>query len=126
LGKPSLSENALPCVNQDQLAELRALSKARDRDLLGDLTRTFFSVVPDRITAICAAAAARDGHALAAGAHQLKGGAACIGADRLAALCGRIESIGDADSIAGVETLIEQLKREVENVREAYADKTAG
>ena len=70
--------------------------------------------------------AARDAGALAAGAHKLRGGAACIGADRLAALCGRIESIGGANSLEGTATLIEQLQGEIENVREAFSDKSAG
>ena len=36
------SDKPIACVNQYQLAELRAISKARGKDLVGDLTRTFF------------------------------------------------------------------------------------
>jgi two-component system, sensor histidine kinase and response regulator len=125
LGRPTSSENAIPCVNQNVLAGLRALSKARGRDLVSELSGTFFVVLPERLDAINAAAALGDAKAFAAVAHKLKGGAACIGADRLAALCGRLESMGDAGSLEGAQTLIEELKREAKNLREALTPQSA-
>ena len=124
MGKPTSSENAIPCVNQQLLAELRALSKARGTDLVSELSRTFFSVLPERIDAIRAAAVAGDGRAFAAGAHKIKGAAACIGASRLAALCGRIESLGDSGSLEGAAVLIDRLEREAQDVREAFTQES--
>jgi HPt (histidine-containing phosphotransfer) domain-containing protein len=115
-----LSANPIPCLNQTVVADLRALSKARGRDLIGELSATFFSVLPERIRAIRSAAVIGDARAFAAGAHKLKGGAACIGGDRLAALCGMMESIGNEGLLQEADTLIEELSRETEDLREAF------
>jgi len=115
------SENTIPWLNQSHLASLRALSKARGRDLVRELSGTFFSVIPERIAAMKSAAATGDARAFAAGAHKLKGSAACIGADRLAVLCDRVESMGDGGPLEGAATLIEQIEEGVEAVREAFA-----
>ena len=125
MGRPVTSAKAIACLNQNVLTDLRALSKARGRDLVGELSATFFRVLPDRITAISTAAATGNAGAFADATHKLEGGAACIGADRLAALCGVMESIGDAGSLQGAEALIEELKREIEDLRAAFAHHAA-
>jgi HPt (histidine-containing phosphotransfer) domain-containing protein len=121
LGRPAKSRNAIACLNQNALADLRALSKARGKDMVGELNATFFSVLPERIDLMNRALRDGDAPAFSAGAHKLRGGAACIGADRFAALCAKLESIGDAGSLDGAEPLIEELMRESENLREALA-----
>ena len=125
MSRPVSSTNPIPCLNQNVLADLRALSDARGRDLVSELTGTFFAVLPERLDAMTAAAAAGDANAVAAVAHKLKGGAACIGADRVAALCAALESMGDAGSLEGPETLIEELKGETEKLRQALTRQSA-
>lgn len=126
LGRPVTSAIPIPCLNQTVLADLRALSKARGRDFVSELSGTFFGVLPERIGAISTAAVTGDARAFSDAAHKLKGGAACIGGDRLAALCGRLEAIGDAGSLDDADTLIEELRRETEDLRQALTHQGAG
>jgi CheY-like chemotaxis protein len=91
--------------------DLRALAGVReeldDEELFGELVATFLEELPRRWAMLSAAAATGDAERLAAVAHQLGGGAAQVGATRLAALCRRLEVLGEVPpptTLAAVET----------------------
>ncbi len=62
----------------------------------GSTLRKFLEKLPDRLDAIANAVEQRDPNQSSKAAHQLKGVAATMGADRFSALCSELEAVGRA------------------------------
>jgi len=84
-------------LNPERLVEL-----ARgDRTAVPDLVREFFAVLPGLMAAIRSGLETRDPDATASAAHGLKGCAAALGLDRLAALCQEMEHLARGGALDG-------------------------
>lgn len=99
------------------------LSKLR-LDLGGNIDRflmKFQNNLPTRIQAISDAVKREDSKALANESHRLKGGARTIGAERVAALCHRLEKWGEKGVLTDAVPLISRLEEAGAEVEEALA-----
>jgi HPt (histidine-containing phosphotransfer) domain-containing protein len=88
VGRAAQGANAV--LDEKQIEELRNLDGRRGA-VLARLVAKFRASVPERVAFMRARAEAAALDELGAAAHLLKGGAAGVGAARLAALCGSIE-----------------------------------
>ena len=84
--------NGPPLLDPDHLARLRQLEAATGRSIVAEVVGNFLDEAPRRLVEIQDALASGDSPRLAFSAHGLKGSSAQLGAERLAALCGELES----------------------------------
>lgn len=83
-----------PTLDGTALAQLAALADASNPRFLADLVRGFIADMPATLSVLAASVQARDDGRLALDAHTLKGGAAHLGAMRLAEVCQALEDAG--------------------------------
>ena len=101
----------------------RALANLRE--LVGDeaslraLIEVFLNDAPRLFTNLRAALAQDDPGNLRLAAHSLKSNSADYGAERLCALCARLENLGKRGELAGVSDLLDQAEAEFLRVSEA-------
>ncbi|MGH8973023.1 MAG: PAS domain S-box protein [Acidimicrobiia bacterium] len=114
----------LELLNHDRLAVLRGLGPSDGRGLLPRLVDAFVAEAPAAMASLRAAAAA-GGAALSQSAHRLKGAAANLGATRLAAVCGDLETAGRATGETGetdVGALLHRLESDLTATCAALAE----
>ena len=90
--------------------------------LVDELIDLFVSDLPKRLNAIAQAVERADAPGklnLALQAHALRGSAAVFGASRLDELCGKLEEIGMGGALAEAPAMLNELRRESAQVREA-------
>lgn len=92
--------------------DLLELQQQTGQPVLERVINIFFSSSPSVKQAIFAAAETKDPQALVKTAHSLKSSSASIGARRLAALCGRIESQARSGIVSNIAAHIVQLEEE--------------
>jgi CheY-like chemotaxis protein/HPt (histidine-containing phosphotransfer) domain-containing protein len=85
---------------------------------------SFRARVGDQVAAIREAIAANDAYQLKFSAHQLKGSALNLGLPLVGATAARLESLGDADRVAGAEDLLDQLVDDVDRAVAALTEAT--
>jgi CheY-like chemotaxis protein len=100
----------------DILVTLRELAGG-DETVFDELATSVAQTAAQRLAELQQAVGARDAAALAGGAHTLRGLAAQIKADELAAICGELERLGKAGSLAETGALLDRLQREVAALR---------
>ena len=90
-----------------------------DRELLRELAAVFLADLPNKLAAIEGAVTSGDVESLRREAHSLKGAVSTFGAEpaRLAALA--LEELGKGGELAGVDGMVERLRREVARLEEA-------
>ena len=93
-----------------------------DRELLGEVVETFVDTIPDMVAAIEAALTDRDGAALMAAAHSIKGAAANIGAKPTQAAAESLESLGERNEMAEAESMLGNLQSRLAALRAAVAN----
>jgi signal transduction histidine kinase/HPt (histidine-containing phosphotransfer) domain-containing protein len=108
-------ERGAPFVDQRALSNLKAL----ERDgpgFLAVLVRDFDEGFRKRLGDMQLAARENDGAALRGAAHSIKGSAGIVGAEGMASLCRRLESLAAEGRTAGADPLIASLAHEHEVV----------
>jgi signal transduction histidine kinase/DNA-binding response OmpR family regulator len=130
--KVAVEPAAPPPADQDApldpaiLAQLRALDRDGSGATLRELLTLFARNTPPLLRSLRAAADSRDGEALWATAHRLKGSAANIGAAQMAALCHRIEDAAAADEPGELQRVLGELERHAAEVEAAVTRVAAG
>jgi CheY-like chemotaxis protein/HPt (histidine-containing phosphotransfer) domain-containing protein len=111
----SESESGARLVDHQALSGLKAL----ERDgpgFLAVLVREFDEGFRERLGDMQLAARENDGAALRGAAHNVKGSAGIVGAEGMASLCQRLESLGAEGKVTGADALIASLAHEHEAV----------
>jgi two-component system sensor histidine kinase/response regulator len=106
-------------LDPETVAQLRALVRAGNPDLLDRLQASFARDTPGRMGALRLAVADGDGEAVAFNLHTLKGSAANLGAIGVVAAVEQIERAPQAAGAAALEPLLAALER---TVAEAQAE----
>ena len=104
------------------MATLRGFEEASvegEPDLVVELIDLYLESAPHLVAAVREAAAGGDGAALCISAHSLRGGSACLGARRVAALCEEIEAAGRRSPRAAA-SLAARLEAEFELARQSF------
>jgi signal transduction histidine kinase/DNA-binding response OmpR family regulator/HPt (histidine-containing phosphotransfer) domain-containing protein len=119
------SELIPPALDPVVTERLRALATATDPSVLQEIYDAFLSSAVDYLAAIREGAAGNDPEGLRKAAHALKGAGANIGAQKLAELCGQLEALGNAKSVAGAVECLAQLEQEFARVKNEVEKQTA-
>ena len=90
-------------------------------DLLLRLVRMFFDDSSTLLSTIDTARASGDAPSVAKAAHRLKGGAAAVGAQRVAALAAHIENVAKADGVGALDEVRTSLDSEMSALQAAFA-----
>ena len=88
-----------------------------DPSILTEIYQVFQESAIDYLAALRQAVRAQDAAALRAAAHKLKGAGANVGAAPLAAIAAQLEALGQAQSLAHAQDLLEALQREFARVQ---------
>ncbi len=117
-------ERSLPILNLDVISDLQRYSEEGKDNLFEDLRHIFTDSLPVRLREIQESFAARDWNAVDRSAHQLKGSAGVVGAERLVEICGDICRVShdEQDREQALEPLITELKQEAANVKRALGE----
>lgn len=107
-------------IDVSALKELRAMDP-ENPDFLGNLIDMFVADMKQRIKTMQDAVARRDAVGLKQSAHALKGACGNFGAERLSALCKKLEQIVP-DTISQGADLMRSLNAEGERVRAALEE----
>lgn len=89
-----------------------------DRELLGELYAAFAEDAPDKFKDLEAALHAGDMVLVMRRAHSLKGSAAAVGATECRSLAAQLEAKAEAQEQPAVNSLLQQIKSELDNVLE--------
>ena len=103
-------------VDAGAIETLRSMDSG-DEGFIGKIIELFLSDLTERVAALKAATQIRDGHALKAIAHALKGSCGHFGARNLAALCRKMEQIGVQQPVGDPTETLSQLEAEADRVR---------
>jgi HPt (histidine-containing phosphotransfer) domain-containing protein len=104
-------------LDRARIEQLRILSAKHDPNLLQSIVADFFDKAPRRLATMRAAIADNDGVELGNAAHGLLGVSGNLGLRRMAMLCGKLQYMAHADSLAGASETIEEVERELLYVR---------
>ncbi len=88
------------------------------REVLAGLLRTFIERIGEQLSVIRRAMACRDFKMIASQAHSIKGGAANLTADRLAAVAAELESAADSQEQDNMSDLPEKLEQEYQRLKD--------
>jgi CheY-like chemotaxis protein len=105
------SESGARLVDQQALANLKALER-NGPGFLAVLVREFDEGFRSHLGDMRLAARENDGAALRGAAHSVKGSAGIVGAQGMASLCQRLESLGAEDQAMAADALIASLAHE--------------
>jgi signal transduction histidine kinase/AmiR/NasT family two-component response regulator/HPt (histidine-containing phosphotransfer) domain-containing protein len=106
-----------PALDPEMSERLRKLAEATDPSVLTEIYEAFLSSAAEYLTALRQAAQAGASDDLRKAAHALKGASANIGAQNLAEISRQLEALGNSQSVAGAEKLIEQSEQEFTRVK---------
>jgi HPt (histidine-containing phosphotransfer) domain-containing protein len=98
-----------------QLLEL----EEEEPGFLAEVIESFFVTAEESIERMKEAIEAGDSDALRAAAHMVRGSGQQLGAQRFAATCARLESIG---ALAEAPPLVVELERDLERARESLTN----
>lgn len=87
-----------------------------DREGLVEVIGVFLETVQEQMQTLYRAIAAGEAEAVAMEAHRIKGGAATLIADDLAAAAYALELHGSSGSLAGVEPLLSEFEQELKRL----------
>ncbi len=103
-------------IDPDRIAMLRELDDG-DGELMATLAREYCQDSDCQLTTMRQAIVDADAHVLERAAHTLKGASANLGAEHLAEQCARLQEVGRAGELDGVESLVAAAATELERVR---------
>ncbi|HZF10468.1 MAG TPA: two-component regulator propeller domain-containing protein [Thermoanaerobaculia bacterium] len=102
-----------PLLDPTYLDRLRQLEAATGRALVAEVVGNFLDEAPRRLAEILEALANADPSQLAFAAHALKGSSSQLGAARLAALCGELETQARSGALAAALPLCAGIEAEI-------------
>jgi HPt (histidine-containing phosphotransfer) domain-containing protein len=102
-------------INPDRLHEVAM----GDDEFLRELIDLYLSDAPVQLDALCRAVNSKNGAAVSAAAHKLKGSCGNVGAEGLVALCQKLETSAKASRLHELPDLFQQVRREFEEANEA-------
>lgn len=97
---------------------LRELREPGQPDPVAELIDLFLADAPNRLQALTGAVGDNDAGRIKAAAHALKGSAINLGAQRLAGCCAALESNAREGRLDDADQRLNQIKRELEQLRE--------
>ncbi len=103
-------------LDRELLKQLREMSSPEEGDLVLELIELFMENVPQGVESLGRAVADQDGDAVMRIAHRLKSSAGMLGATGFADLCGRLERLGGAGRVEGLEGLLLETQTELARV----------
>ena len=92
------------------------LDEYGDEALVRDLAKLLVETVPVQVEAVRSAVGARDGAALRAAAHKLRGSIVSFGVPDTVDTARQLEAMGAADDLDGADTLVPQLAADVQSL----------
>ena len=105
-------------VDPERLDMVRRLGSSGDK-LLAVMVETFLAEAPATIAAVDEAVSRGDGPGLRHSAHRLRGGAATLGATRVAERCAELEELGRAGRLETAAELLGGLHQEFDRAARA-------
>lgn len=108
---------AVGSLGKELFANVRKLAGKVSPEFLIELIDTFLEDSPTRLLAMREALAEGDAQAVGKAAHALKGGCHYVGAAKLADFCNKLEEMGRAGSLEGMEGYLTELEQEFVRVR---------
>jgi PAS domain S-box-containing protein len=103
-------------IDPAMLADLKQMGEAAGADVITDLLNLFRADVPGLLDSLKAAIAAGDAKKLKESAHSLKGGAANLGAKKMAAMCFELEKKGREGTTEGAAERVPEIEKQFELV----------
>jgi len=113
-------------INPSALDAIRKLGGLRNASLANQVIGAYLADTPPRFAQLRAAAEAGDAEALRQAAHALKSSSANVGAERLAALCKELETLGRGGGGDDVRPLVARAEAEVARVVGALSAQLEG
>ena len=113
-------------IDKAMIDELRKIQGKGDGDLFSELADQFLNRMPGWIRQLEAAAEDHDSDRVRRQAHRLLGLCRQIGAERMAALCDRLENMDDEQAAEMMVSEVELLQREFETVYRELDDRHLG
>jgi signal transduction histidine kinase/CheY-like chemotaxis protein/HPt (histidine-containing phosphotransfer) domain-containing protein len=110
-------------IDKAMIDELRKIKGKGDGDLFSELADQFLNRMPGWIRQLETAARDNDSERVRRQAHRLLGLCRQIGADRMAALCDRLEKMDEAEAAEIMESEVALLQREFETVYRELDDR---
>jgi signal transduction histidine kinase/CheY-like chemotaxis protein/HPt (histidine-containing phosphotransfer) domain-containing protein len=110
-------------IDKAMIDELRKIKGKGDGDLFSELADQFLNRMPGWIRQLEAAAHDNDSERVRRQAHRLLGLCRQIGADRMAALCDRLENMDEDEAAEIMESEVALLQREFETVYRELDDR---
>ena len=110
-------------IDKAMIDELRKIKGKGDGNLFAELADQFLSRMPGWIRQLESAARDNDSERVRRQAHRLLGLCQQIGADRMAALCVRLEQMGDEDADEAMVSEVALLQREFEAAHRELDDR---
>jgi two-component system sensor histidine kinase/response regulator len=98
-------------INMRQIATLQEIGSRAGTDLVGEVLRAFLEAAGEQLARVEAAIDTHDGHQLSRCAHALKSSAANLGAEELAALYRRLETLGRNHQVDEARSLLQELRQ---------------
>jgi len=92
------------------------LDEYGDETLVRDLAKLLVETVPVQVGAVRSAVDARDGSALRAAAHKLRGSIVSFGVPDTVDAARRLEAMGACGDLGGADTLVPQLAADVHSL----------
>jgi HPt (histidine-containing phosphotransfer) domain-containing protein len=115
-----------PILNPTTVADLKEIALAAGDDFFRELVEVFLADLGTRCTAARVAHARLDGAEVARHAHGLRGSAGSMGAERIAAVCVRLDEAAVRDAFPIIGPLLAELETEAVRVRDAFGRELAG
>jgi CheY-like chemotaxis protein/HPt (histidine-containing phosphotransfer) domain-containing protein len=113
-------------IDKAMIDELRKIKGKGDGDLFTELADQFLNRMPGWIRQLETAARDNDSERVRRQAHRLLGLCRQIGADRMAALCDRLENLDEGEVAERMETEVALLQHEFETVYRELDDRHLG
>ncbi len=98
-------------LDRSALFSLRLLQDGSE-DFVTDLIRTFKETTPKSLDRLAEAIVEKDGTVISDEAHRLKSGCASLGAKGMAAICLKLERVGEKRAFEKARALLKQLRAE--------------
>ena len=92
------------------------LDEYGDEALVRDLAKLLVETVPVQVDAVRSAVDARDGSALRAAAHKLRGSIASFGVPATVETARQLEALGASGNLADADALVAQLAADVQSL----------
>jgi CheY-like chemotaxis protein/HPt (histidine-containing phosphotransfer) domain-containing protein len=113
------ASKANPTLDLSTIECLRQLKNDQDLNPLADLIELYIKDATPRLTLIEKAIEEQNSSQVTAATHSLKGSSNNMGAKKLAALCGTLESSAKSNDLKPAPELLNQIKSEFALVKEA-------